>query len=57
VAAQLHDATLAGRTRPCLVRPSSLGADAALIGAARRGLEGVLADPTIIAARSTAPDS
>ena len=55
VAEQLHAATLAGRSRPCTVRPSSLGGDAALIGAARRGLEGVLADPTTIASRSLAP--
>lgn len=55
VAQQLHAETLAGRSRPCLVRPSSLGADAALLGAARRGLEGVLADPTTITARAAAP--
>lgn len=57
VAAQLHEATLAGRTRPCAVRASSLGADAALLGAARSGLEAVIADPTTIAARTAAPPS
>jgi hypothetical protein len=55
VAAQLHEATLAGRSRPCPVRPSSLGGDAALLGAARSGLEAVLADPTTIETRSAAP--
>jgi predicted NBD/HSP70 family sugar kinase len=55
VATLLRDATLAGRTRPCPVRPSSLGADAALVGAARRGLEAVLADPTTIAAGTATP--
>lgn len=55
VAEQLHAATLAGRWRPCPVRPSALGADAALLGAARRGIEHVLADPTRIARRDVAP--
>lgn len=55
VAEQLHGATLAGRSRPCPVRPSSLGVDAALLGAARRGLEGVLADPTTISSRDAVP--
>ena len=48
VAEQLRTGTLAGRWRPCIVRPSSLGADAALLGAARCGLAGVLADPTTV---------
>jgi predicted NBD/HSP70 family sugar kinase len=55
VAEQLHAATLAGRWRPCVVRPSALGADAALLGAARRGIEDVLADPTRIASRDAVP--
>jgi predicted NBD/HSP70 family sugar kinase len=55
VAQQLHEETLAGRSRPCRVRASALGADAALLGAARRGLEGVLADPTTIPTRRVAP--
>lgn len=54
VAAQLHRRTLAGRWRPCAVRPSPLGVDAALLGAARRGLEGVLADPTVVERRAAA---
>lgn len=54
VADQLHSETLAGRWRPCTVRPSSLGVDAALLGAARRGLEGVLSDPTNVARREGA---
>lgn len=55
VAEQLHAATLAGRSRPCTVRTSSLGVDAALLGAGRRGLDEVLADPTVIARRDAAP--
>ncbi|MFN7148238.1 MAG: ROK family protein, partial [Microthrixaceae bacterium] len=55
VAEQLHAATLTGRWRPCTVRPSALGVDAALIGAARRSIEDVLADPTRIASRDAAP--
>lgn len=55
VAQHLHAATLAGRSRPCRVRASSLGVDAALLGAARRGLERVLADPTTITTRAVAP--
>ncbi|MEZ5239742.1 MAG: ROK family protein [Microthrixaceae bacterium] len=57
VADRLHSETLAGRWRPCPVRPSSLGADAALIGAARRGLEGVLSDPTRVATRDLVASS
>jgi predicted NBD/HSP70 family sugar kinase len=55
VAERLHAQTLAGRWRPCTVRPSALGADAALLGAARRSIEAVLADPTRIAGRDAAP--
>ncbi len=55
VAEQLHTETLAGRWRPCIVRTSSLGVDAALLGAARRALEGVLADPTHVASRGGVP--
>jgi predicted NBD/HSP70 family sugar kinase len=56
VAEHLHTGTLAGRWRPCAVRPSSLGVDAALLGAARRALDGVLADPTHIASRDGATE-
>jgi len=43
--------TLGGRWSPCDVRPSLLGAEAALIGAATAALDAVLADPTLVPTR------
>ena len=40
--------TLGARWHPSTVVPSSLGADAALLGAATAALDGVLADPTVV---------
>lgn len=48
VADRLHASTLGSRWRPCPVLPSSLGPDAALIGAATVALDGVIADPTTV---------
>lgn len=50
---RLHSRTLAGRWRPCPVRTSTLGADAALLGAARHALRPVLADPTVVPTQDT----
>ena len=46
VAERLRAETLGGRSRPCVVMPSALGADAAAIGAATTVLDAVVADPT-----------
>lgn len=48
VAERLEADTLGGRSHPCEVRASTLGLDAALIGAAIAILDDVVADPTII---------
>lgn len=45
--------TLGARWSPCDVRPSLLGGDAALIGAASVALETVLTDPAIVPAQPT----
>jgi predicted NBD/HSP70 family sugar kinase len=50
---QLAATTLGARWSPCDVRPAALGADATLIGAATVALDAVLADPSIVATRST----
>lgn len=44
----LNAETLAGRETPVDVRRSELGADAALVGAATRVLDRVIADPTLV---------
>ncbi|MBX3314093.1 MAG: ROK family transcriptional regulator [Actinobacteria bacterium] len=48
--------TLGGRTHPCEVRTSTLGLDAALIGAATATLDDVVADPTTIPTAETSAD-
>jgi predicted NBD/HSP70 family sugar kinase len=48
VARRLHRDTLGARWHPSAVVPSSLGRDAALIGAATTVLDEILADPTIV---------
>ncbi|MFP4513149.1 MAG: ROK family protein [Acidimicrobiales bacterium] len=48
VAERLREQTLGGRWRPCSVVRSSLGVDAALVGAATIALDEVIADPTIV---------
>jgi predicted NBD/HSP70 family sugar kinase len=48
VAEQLRQETLGGRWRPCEVRRSILGTDAAAIGAAATVLNATLADPTLV---------
>jgi predicted NBD/HSP70 family sugar kinase len=48
VADRLHERTLGARWRPCAVRPSALGADAAILGAATTALDHVRADPTTV---------
>jgi predicted NBD/HSP70 family sugar kinase len=51
VADRLHAHTLGARWRPCQVRSSTLGPDAALIGAATAALDVVVADPTTVPIR------
>jgi predicted NBD/HSP70 family sugar kinase len=51
VAERLVASTLGARWHPCAVVCSTLGDDAALIGAATVALDRVLADPTIVPAR------
>jgi predicted NBD/HSP70 family sugar kinase len=53
VAERLHARTLGAAWRPCDVRPSALGADAALIGAATTALDAVIADPTTVTVHSS----
>jgi predicted NBD/HSP70 family sugar kinase len=48
VAEQLRRETLGGRWRPCEVRRSLLGSDAAAIGAAATVLDATVADPTLV---------
>jgi len=48
VAEQLRQETLGGRWRPCEVRRSILGPDAAAIGAAATVLDAIAADPTLV---------
>jgi len=48
VAEQLRHETLGGRWRPCEVRRSLLGPDAAAIGAAATVLDATVADPTLV---------
>ncbi len=48
VADRLHASTLGARWRPCPVMTSSLGPDAALLGATTTALDAVVADPTIV---------
>ncbi len=48
---RLHEITLGARWSACDVRLAAAGADATLIGAATVALDGVLADPTIVATR------
>ena len=55
VADRLSASTLGARWYPCDVRPSSFGADAALVGAATSALDALLADPTIVPLRRTSP--
>jgi predicted NBD/HSP70 family sugar kinase len=52
---QLRTNTLGGRWRPCEVRRSTLGPDAAAIGAATTVLDTVLADPTLVPLNRSAP--
>jgi predicted NBD/HSP70 family sugar kinase len=52
VAAHLREETLGGRWRPCEVRRSALGTDAAVVGAATTVLDAVVADPTLVPMRS-----
>ncbi len=54
VAVHLRDETLGGHWRPCEVRRSALGADAAVVGAATTVLDAVVADPTLVPARAEA---
>lgn len=51
VRGRLHATTLGARWVPCEVRRATLGVDATLIGAATVALDGVLADPTLVAPR------
>jgi predicted NBD/HSP70 family sugar kinase len=48
LASLLAEETLGGRWRPCGVRGSRLGADAAMVGAATTVLDAVIADPTLV---------
>lgn len=48
LAEQLQKQTIGGRWHPCEVRVSTLGSDAALIGAATAALDQVIADPTAV---------
>jgi predicted NBD/HSP70 family sugar kinase len=48
VGQRLNATTLGGRWRPCPVRGSTVGPDAALVGAATVALDGVVADPTTV---------
>jgi predicted NBD/HSP70 family sugar kinase len=48
VTALLHRDTLGARWRPCSIRRSMLGPNAALIGAATVAVDGVLMDPTTV---------
>ena len=50
----LHAETLGGRWRPCAIRHSLLGGDAAAVGAATTVLDTVIADPTLIPRRAQA---
>ena len=54
LADHLREETLGGRWRPCQVRRSLLGADAAVVGAATTVLDTVVADPTLIPRRAEA---
>ncbi len=51
VADRLAATTLGARWHPCTVLASTLGADAALIGAATVALDPILTDPTIVRSR------
>jgi predicted NBD/HSP70 family sugar kinase len=48
VGQRLNATTLGGRWRPCPVLGSTVGPDAALVGAATVALDGVVADPTTV---------
>ena len=48
VATRLRDNTLGARWHPCVVRRSTLGADAAILGAATAALDHVISDPTTV---------
>ncbi len=48
VAERLARETLGGRWRPCAVLRSTLGPDAAAMGAATTILDAVVADPTLV---------
>jgi predicted NBD/HSP70 family sugar kinase len=52
VSQRLRDETLGGRWHACHVRRSTLGPDAALVGAAITTLDAVVADPTSIPTRA-----
>ncbi len=54
LADHLRAETLGGRWRPCEVRRSRLGDDAAVVGAATTVLDTVVADPTLIPRRAEA---
>jgi predicted NBD/HSP70 family sugar kinase len=54
VSERLQASTLGAPWAPCVVRPASLGLDATLIGAATVALDAVIADPTIVATRTSA---